>query len=320
MRRILAAAGALSLSVLALTACSTGSSSVASCTRDLPASSALDLVQVGDTAVGTRPDISLTAPVHVGSTSVADRIVGEGEAVTSDTQDVVFDLTVIDGSSGTTVAASGYTGDLSQVYPVDSWQETFPGLVDALDCATEGSRIVMALGPDDVAADTRSRFGIGEDASTVVVLDLQKVYLAAADGADQFNDRAGMPSVVRAPDGRPGIVVPDGDAPDELAVETLKRGDGEVVTGDVPVRVHYTGVTWDDHEVFESTWGSGAQSVDLSTMIPGFADALRGATVGSQILAVIPPDQAYGDAGQGAIPGGATLVFVIDVLGLDAPA
>ena len=184
MRRILAAAGALSLSVLALTACSTGSSSAAPCARDLPASSALDLVDVSDTAVGTRPDISLTAPVHVGSASVEDRIVGDGEAVTSDTQDVVFDLTVIDGSSGTTVAASGYTGDLSQVYPVDSWQETFPGLVDALDCATEGSRIVMALGPDDVAADTRSRFGIGEDASTVVVLDLQKVYLAAADGAE----------------------------------------------------------------------------------------------------------------------------------------
>ena len=114
-----------------------------------------------------------------------------------------------------------------------------------------------------------------------------------------------------------------GDHPDlaKAALEVVERLlVGEVVTGDVPVRVHYTGVTWDDHEVFESTWGSGAQSVDLSTMIPGFADALRGATVGSQILAVIPPDQAYGDAGQGAIPGGATLVFVIDVLGLDAPA
>ncbi|HAJ16780.1 MAG TPA: hypothetical protein DCL57_01540, partial [Microbacterium sp.] len=40
-------------------------------------------------------------------------------------------------------------------------------------------------------------------------------------------------------------------------------------------------------------------------------------TVGSQVLVVVPPDQGYGDAGQGPIPGGATLVFVIDILGLD---
>ena len=52
----------------------------------------------------------------------------------------------------------------------------------------------------------------------------------------------------------------------------------------------------------------------------GFAEALEGKTVGSQVLAVIPPDQGYGDQGSGAVPGDATLVFVIDILGIDAPA
>lgn len=310
MRRILAAAGALSLTVVALTACSTTSSPAAGCSRDETGSSALDLVQVGDAAVGTKPGIQLGAPVHVDGTAVRDLVAGEGRAITSDAQDVVFDLTVIDGSSGTAIASSGYTGDLSQVYPLDSWTATFPGLVDALDCATEGSRIVMALGPDEVTADTRARFGMQEDATTVVVLDLQKVYLAAADGAPQFNDRAGMPSVVLAPDGRPGVVVPDTAPPAELAVETLKKGDGAEVTGDAPVRVNYTAVSWGSRKVADTTWGTGARPVQVDGGAVGFAESLRGATVGSQLLVVVPP--AAGGASDD------TLIYVVDILGIDA--
>ncbi|MBP2419412.1 FKBP-type peptidyl-prolyl cis-trans isomerase [Microbacterium imperiale] len=314
MRRILAAAGALSLTVVALTACSTPSGGSASCLREPADSSALDLVQVGEAPVGTEPEISLGAPVHVDGLAARDLVVGDGRAITSDAQDVVFDLTVIDGSSGAPIAASGYSGDLSQVYPLDNWEATFPGLVDALACATEGSRVVMALGPDEVTADTRARFGMGPDATTVVVLDLQKVYLAAADGAEQFNDRSGMPSVVRAPDGRPGIVVPDAEPPAEVAVEVLKKGDGPEVTGDVPVRVHYTAVSWSDQQVVDTTWGSGSRPLMIDSMGDSFADALRGQPVGSQVLAVIPGD----DGAAGAT--GDTLVYVIDILGLDPAA
>ena len=39
-----------------------------------------------------------------------------------------------------------------------------------------------------------------------------------------------------------------------------------------------------------------------------------GQTVGSQVLLVIPPDQAYGDKKQGSIPANSTLVFVVDIL------
>jgi FKBP-type peptidyl-prolyl cis-trans isomerase len=65
---------------------------------------------------------------------------------------------------------------------------------------------------------------------------------------------------------------------------------------------------------------SEAASLTLDAVVPGFAEALEGQTVGSQVMVVIPPDQGYGEEGQGAIPGGSTLVFVIDILGLDAPA
>ena len=43
---------------------------------------------------------------------------------------------------------------------------------------------------------------------------------------------------------------------------------------------------------------------------------LEGAKVGSQIIAVIPPDMAYGATGQGSVPANATLVFIVDILGI----
>ena len=74
---------------------------------------------------------------------------------------------------------------------------------------------------------------------------------------------------------------------------------------------------WSSHEVFDTSWDSQPASLSLDAVVPGFAEAVQGATVGSQLLVVIPPDLGYGDTAQGAIPAGSTLVFVIDVLGLD---
>ena len=87
------------------------------------------------------------------------------------------------------------------------------------------------------------------------------------------------------------------------------------------IRIKYTGVTWADRKVFDSSWQKGASvAVTMNGVVPGFAQALEGQTVGSQILAVIPPELGYGAEGSGTIPGDATLVFVIDILGIDAPA
>jgi peptidylprolyl isomerase len=55
--------------------------------------------------------------------------------------------------------------------------------------------------------------------------------------------------------------------------------------------------------------------VGSAPVIDGWNEALVGQKVGSQIVVVIPADKGYGDAGSPpSIPGGATLVFVIDIL------
>jgi len=313
LRRIPASLAVIGLTALALVGCSSAAAP-ATCERPDAASPALDLIGVSG-AQGS-PALTLKDPVFVDDTSFEDVTVGEGPAVTSDAQDVVFSVAIANGASGETLISSG-----TDVRPLSGWVEHYAGLADMMRCATEGSRVVGAIPFDQVSEEAASSMGLTEGQSLAVVLDLQKVYLAAADGAPQYNDRPGMPSVVLAPSGAPGIIVPDAAPPAELAVEVLKRGDGPAVTADDSIRIHYTGVTWADREVFDSTWENGASAaVTLDGVVPGFAQALEGATVGSQLLVVIPPDLGYGSEGTGSIPGDSTLVFVIDVLGVDAPA
>jgi peptidylprolyl isomerase len=130
---------------------------------------------------------------------------------------------------------------------------------------------------------------------------------------------AGFPSVVTTPEGIPGVTIPNAPAPTELKVAQLIRGEGEVVQKGQLVTMHYSGFVWDGSEKFDSSWDSGQPAqfqMQDGALIEGFLSAVVGQTVGSQVIAVIPPALGYGDAGAGTIPPGATLVFVIDILGI----
>jgi len=314
VRRIPAALAVVGLAVLTLAGCASASPTAASCDRPTDASAVLDTVNVSGGA-GT-PDVSLTAPVYVDHTVGRDETVGSGLRVTSDLQDVQFAITIVSGSTGQKILSSG-----TQVTPLSKWREQYAGFADLMTCATEGSRIVGAVPASAMSPEAAQGWGLSGADSIVVAIDLQKVYLSAADGVPQYNDRRGMPSVVLAPDGTPGVIIPDTAPPTDLAVEVLKKGDGPAVSDTDQIRVNYTGVTWADRKVFDSTWEKGASAaVTLDAVVPGFAQALKGQTVGSQILVVIPPSLGYGDKASGSIAAGSTLVFVIDVLGIDAPA
>lgn len=271
-----------------------------------------------DGAFGSAPTVDVYSPLHASETVFEDVVVGEGTTITTEDQLVLLEVTLLGGETGETIVQSPATGDLAQVRPLSEWSAQVPGFGEALECATEGSRVAVALAPDGLTPEIATGLGLAQDESAVAVIDVRKVYLPRADGEDQFVEGHGMPTVVRAENGQPGIIVPDATPPDEVAIEVLKKGDGEAVTGDAPVRVHYTGVTWDERTVFDSSWENGAPvSLTLDGVVPGFAEALEGQEVGSQILVVIPPEDGYGDQAQGNIPAGSTLVFVIDILGID---
>lgn len=280
----------------------------------------MDLITVsgsGDDA----PTVEVDTPMNVTGTQFTTLSAGSGTPIVSDDQLVVLDARLLDATTGEIVGSTRYSGDLSAVYPVSTFTQSFPGLHDALQCATAGARIVAALPPSAVDAQAAQSLGMGADDSMVAVLDVRKVYLSRADGADQYNAGTGLPSVVRAPNGRPGVIVPDGAPPQSLTVQVLKKGDGDAVAADAAVRIHYTGVVWSTRKVFGTTWDSEPESVSLSAAtLPGLGQALAGQTVGSQVMVVVPPDVADAAATTTGAPTGSTLIFVVDILGIDAAA
>lgn len=308
MRKIPAVFAVLGLTAVGLAGCAIPAPTQA-CPRPAPADSAVtDLVTVTG-EVGAKPTVSVPTPFHADEVAYEDLVTGTGPALDSNGQLMVVDITIVGGTPEATPVDTGYTGDLSLVGTFDGWTTTIPAFETALECATEGSRIVVAIPPGGIEAETAASLGIAEDESAVAVVDLQKVYLSRATGSLVYNDALGLPTVVRAPDGRPGVIVPDNAAPEDLVVQTLIKGDGPEVTGDQAVFVAYTSVDWADRTVIKTTWDANPEAVSFGTDAPAFAEALEGATVGSQLLVVLPP--AEGEEGS-------TEVYVIDILGLAA--
>merc|ERR1719204_227035 len=60
--------------------------------------------------------------------------------------------------------------------------------------------------------------------------------------------------------------------------------------------------------------------IEKGRVIKGWDKGLVGMCVGSQRRLIIPPDMGYGDRGAGAdIPGGATLIFDVELMGIPKP-
>ncbi|MCA9354029.1 MAG: FKBP-type peptidyl-prolyl cis-trans isomerase [Candidatus Kaiserbacteria bacterium] len=101
-----------------------------------------------------------------------------------------------------------------------------------------------------------------------------------------------------------------------MVIDDVKFGTGDAVQeGDV-VAVHYIGTLQSGQE-FDNSHKRGAPfefKVGGGQVIEGWDKGLVGMKVGGQRILVIPPAMAYGDSGVGPIPGGATLVFSIELM------
>lgn len=117
---------------------------------------------------------------------------------------------------------------------------------------------------------------------------------------------------------KPSLEFLSPDAPAGLQVVKLVEGDGAVIEKGDQIAANYLGQVWDGAH-FDNSFDRGQPLVfviGVGMVIKGWDQALVGTREGDRLLISIPAELGYGERGvpQAGIPGGATLVFVTDVV------
>jgi peptidylprolyl isomerase len=120
---------------------------------------------------------------------------------------------------------------------------------------------------------------------------------------------------------KPDVDQVTGPPPADLVITDITVGDGDEAKPGQMVSVHYVGVSHANGEEFDASYNRGEPlefPLGGGRVIAGWDQGVAGMKVGGRRQLVIPPHLAYGDRGAGGvIPPGATLVFVVDLVGVN---
>jgi len=122
---------------------------------------------------------------------------------------------------------------------------------------------------------------------------------------------------------QPGVkilpaVAPDGK-PYDLQYKVITEGAGNTPTPEDTVTVNYRG-TYVNGLEFDSSYSRGQPAqFSVGHVIPGLSVALTHMKVGSKWQLFIPSELAYGTSGRGSIGPNATLIFEVELVGIQSP-
>ena len=107
--------------------------------------------------------------------------------------------------------------------------------------------------------------------------------------------------------------------PSGLSYIITRPGEGRQPLPGEKVIVNYTGVMTNGIK-FDSSLDRGqpfAFQLGKGQVIKGWDEGIGKLRVGDQATFIIPPQLAYGEKGRGPIPPNATLIFVVELLGIE---
>ncbi len=292
-----------------MSATPTPTPSASTSTKPVKASDNLDAVTVTG-AYGKEPKVSFkTTPWAIDKTRTEVLKAGSGPK-SSDSGNITVNYYGVNARTGEKFDDSWSRGqtvtfDLGQV---------IPGFTKGLTGQQAGSRVVIAIPSADGYADGNPQAGIEKGDTLVFVVDIEAIQLTEPSG-DEVAARTGLPTVSGALDA-PKVTIPDADPPTELVAQPLIKGSGPKVAETDTITVQYQAVSWKTGKVVDQSYGQAAQTGQLSSLIAGWQQGLKGVPVGSRMLLVVPPDLAYPDGSSASpqVEKGDTLVYVIDVL------
>ena len=133
---------------------------------------------------------------------------------------------------------------------------------------------------------------------------LQKVQAQAAAEGEAFREKAAQEEgAVQTASG--------------LVFKELTAGTGVSPQATDRVKVHYHG-SLIDGTVFDSSVDRGEPvTFALDQVVKGWTEGLQMMKVGGKAKLTIPPELAYGPGGRAGIPANATLIFEVELLGIE---
>lgn len=293
MRRLFAAGVALALTIATLTGCSTSSA--------LP-----KLTITGD--IGAPVTFESGYPVKGLGDTV--ELVEQGDGPAPDAKQLLVRLTAFNGVDGSSLGVEGALIDIATADQSSEWVKKITETTGYEQRAVAVGTVEKMLG-----SGAGAQLQLQDSDPLVLVADvLQQVPTRVKGDAVALPD--GYPTVTTDDQGAPTVTLPGTPPPGELLIADRIAGSGEEVAEGDYVVVQYQGTNWNTGKVFDSSWQRGLPAgFSTEGVVQGFKKALVGQKVGSQVVAVIPPAEGYGEAGNPPnISGTDTIVFVIDIL------
>ena len=319
MRRLLAITIIPLLACLVIAGCGSSKPSASSSSSAAASNSNANSSVTVAGAFGTTPVVKIPKLDANNKLAVKTVIPGTGSTVTkADAMAANFVLYFWNGTSSA-LKANTFTQN-----PTVIGGTMLPGLETALIGQKVGSRVLAVIPPaEGYGTAGNSQLGITGSTTLVFVIDVIKSYAdtASASGTQESNGGGSLPTVAARTGNAPTITVPASNPPSALVTRTLIKGSGPKVAKGQFIIAQYAGYIWRTKKVFDSSWTSGSPFgfvLDASPeqVISGWDSGLAGQTVGSRVMLVIPPKDAYGSTGasQAGITGKDTLVFVVDII------
>lgn len=313
--------------LLALTVVSLMLFGTAACGEDTPdtaagdTSGALAGMTVGG-EVGDAMKVSYDGKVDVDAAESEVLTEGDGNPVTANGAALVH-LYIGNGTNGKQAINTYDQGPAVQV--TMSEDQLFKPVLDAVIGATRGSRVAIAAPVKDVwGAQGQPQFKLKASDTAVFVADIISVQPDEVVDGPQGEE-------VAPPKDAPQVVEKDGQvtgfdwsdapkkAPEKLTVIPLTEGDGPVAQAESMVTFDYFGAVWGAKKPFDESYSREPVpfGVGVGGLIPAWDESIPDLKRGSRVMIIAPPSAGYGDQARPGIPANSTLVFIVDVLGVD---
>ncbi len=272
--------------------------------------------------VGTEPKVTVSQPISVDKPETQVITAGKGNPVQAG-QEALLHIFLANGKNGKKAAATYDSGA-----PVDlkmDESQLFKAVIDGLVGKPQGSRVAIAAPVKTIyGPQGASQIGLKPTDSVVFVVDIMSVPptnpLSAPKG-DPVTPPADAPKVLTKGDNVTGFDW--SSAPKKpskkLQVIPLIQGTGPAARAQSLVTFDYFGEVYGGKAPFDESFTKQPVTfaLGMNKLIQGWDKGLVGVKQGSRVMLIVPPDQGYGSQAQQNIPANSTLVFVVDILGVD---